>query len=218
MPGKKKKAKKKAVDELSAKDLGNAAFVRQEYSKAIEYYSRALAEDAENHVLYSNRSAAFLGVGTQEAFALALADAEKCVLKNPTWAKGFLRKAGALHALGRTEEAEAAVAEGLKLEPDDNNAPTRSSFLDLAEELKKPKAQDQPQKQTEQTEEKEIIDYSILDAEPWLGRLPLITPQDKLSQLVRLGQIPHYQSSHAMYNGHYYVPSCCCRYQSWRNE
>lgn len=98
--------------------------------------------------------------------------------KNPTWAKGFLRKATALQALRRTEEAASAIEDGLKLEPDENNAPTRPSFLALEEELRKPEVKEPlPQ-------EREVLDFSILDAEPWLKRLPLIQPQDKLGQLV----------------------------------
>ena len=97
MPGgKRKKAKKKAVAEAvdqSPKDIGNAAFLCKDFAKAVEHYGKAIEEDAENHILYSNRSAAFMGIGTEEAFKSALTDAETCLAKNPTWPKGFLRKA-----------------------------------------------------------------------------------------------------------------------------
>ncbi|KAJ7229034.1 activator of Hsp70 and Hsp90 chaperone [Mycena pura] len=95
------------------KDLGNKAFAAKEYDKAIDLFSQAIAIDPKNHVLYSNRSAAYAG---KKQWADALSDAEQCVLVNPSWSKGFARKGAALHGARRYDEAIAAYEEGLKLE------------------------------------------------------------------------------------------------------
>lgn len=42
----------------SHKALGNAAFSAGRYKEAVRHFSDAIAVDASNHVLYSNRSAA----------------------------------------------------------------------------------------------------------------------------------------------------------------
>lgn len=70
--------------------------------EAIEAYSEAIRLDESNHVLYSNRSAAYLKAGKLEE---ALKDGEKTIELNPTWPKGYSRKGGALFALQRYEEA-----------------------------------------------------------------------------------------------------------------
>jgi len=53
-------------------------------------------------------------------FPESLADAEVCVdLKKP-WPKGYFRKARALQAMGRLEEAQVAIELGLMYDPNDN--------------------------------------------------------------------------------------------------
>jgi tetratricopeptide (TPR) repeat protein len=44
------------------KAQGNAAFSEKRYPDAIEAFSKAIALDGTNHVLYSNRSAAYAGM------------------------------------------------------------------------------------------------------------------------------------------------------------
>lgn len=40
------------------KDEGNKAFAAKKYDEAIDLFTKAIAIDPKNHVLYSNRSAA----------------------------------------------------------------------------------------------------------------------------------------------------------------
>lgn len=63
-----------------------------------------------NHVLYSNRSAAYIKMG---AFQAALADAVHARELSSKWPKAYYREGVALQHLGRHSEALAAFASGL---------------------------------------------------------------------------------------------------------
>lgn len=56
------------------KDLGNKAFAAKDYDTAIDLFSKAIALDSKNHVLWSNRSAAKAG---KKDWHGALVDAEE---------------------------------------------------------------------------------------------------------------------------------------------
>lgn len=58
------------------KDQGNKAFAAKDYDKAIDFFTKAIALDSKNHVLWSNRSAAKAGKKEWEA---ALSDAEEVI-------------------------------------------------------------------------------------------------------------------------------------------
>ena len=105
------------MDSSELKDLGNNEFRNGNYQSAIKYFDEAIEKDSENHILYSNRSAAYLSSGNGQ---LAFTDAEKCVNLEPTWAKGYGRKGAALHMLKKYEEAISCFEEGLKLESDNS--------------------------------------------------------------------------------------------------
>lgn len=96
------------------KEQGNAALSLGNFEAAIKYYTEAIALDPKNHVLYSNRSAAF---AKDENFTAALEDANQTIVLNPTWSKGYSRKGSALAYLGRHDEAIQAYEKGLELEP-----------------------------------------------------------------------------------------------------
>lgn len=63
-----------------------------------------------NHVLYSNRSAAYVKLGRYQR---ALADAVKARELSSTWPKAYYREGIALQHLKRHSEALAAFASGL---------------------------------------------------------------------------------------------------------
>jgi stress-induced-phosphoprotein 1 len=105
------------MDSSDLKDLGNNEFRNGNYQSAIKYFDEAIEKDSDNHILYSNRSAAYLSSGNgQKAFE----DADKCVNLEPTWAKGYGRRGAALHMLKKYEEAISSFEEGLKLESDNS--------------------------------------------------------------------------------------------------
>ncbi|NWH64489.1 STIP1 protein, partial [Geococcyx californianus] len=96
------------------KERGNRALAEGDVAAALRHYSAAIALDGRNHVLYSNRSAAYARAGD---YTRALADACRTVELRPDWAKGYSRKAAALEFLQRLEEAKATYEEGLRREP-----------------------------------------------------------------------------------------------------
>ena len=61
-----------SADEL--KELGNKCLSNKQYDEAIDYYTAAIALK-EDHVFYSNRSAAYLSKG----------DSEKALLDGNKW-------------------------------------------------------------------------------------------------------------------------------------
>lgn len=104
---------------MSAAELkaeGNKHLQAGNYEGAIASYSKAIEIEPDNHVFYSNRSAAYLSKGNADE---ALADAEKVIGIKGDWAKGYSRKGAALHAMRRYEDAVEAYESGLGQFPDD---------------------------------------------------------------------------------------------------
>jgi stress-induced-phosphoprotein 1 len=105
---------------------GNKFFSSGKYEEAIVMFSKAIDIDSSNHVLFSNRSAAFASL---KDFTNALKDAEKTVELSPTWAKGYSRLGAALHGSGDLEGALQAYERGLKVDP--QNSQLKQAANDL---------------------------------------------------------------------------------------
>lgn len=95
------------------KKEGNAAFSSGKFSEALELFSKAIEIDPENHVLYSNRSAAHASL---KDYSQALEDSEKAISIKPDWSKGYSRKGAALYGMSRLEEAKLAYEKGLEID------------------------------------------------------------------------------------------------------
>ncbi|XP_033336891.2 stress-induced phosphoprotein 1 [Megalopta genalis] len=108
------------------KEKGNSALQDGKFEEAIKHYTDAIALDEDNHVLYSNRSAAYAKAGKYEQ---ALEDAEKTVTLKSDWARGYSRKGSALAYLGKYDESIAAYNIGLELEPE--NVPLKNALEEV---------------------------------------------------------------------------------------
>ncbi|KDO20198.1 hypothetical protein SPRG_13452 [Saprolegnia parasitica CBS 223.65] len=100
------------------KNEGNEYFKRKEYAPAIEKYSEAIALDSSNHVYFSNRSAAYAGLGK---FAEAAQDGEACVRLNPTFVKGYHRYALGLKGLKDYAKALEILKAGQRVDFDNKD-------------------------------------------------------------------------------------------------
>ncbi|KAI4595263.1 Hsp90 cochaperone [Pestalotiopsis sp. 9143b] len=112
------------ADELKA--LGNKAIAEKKFDEAIDAFTKAIEIDGSNHVLYSNRSAAY---ASKKEWSNALKDAEKTTEIKPDWPRGWGRKGAALHGSGDLLGAHDAYEEGLKQDP--NNAGLKSSLASV---------------------------------------------------------------------------------------
>ncbi|GAP85278.1 putative stress-induced-phosphoprotein 1 [Rosellinia necatrix] len=113
-----------SADEL--KTLGNNAMAAKNFDEAIDAFTKAIELAPQNHVLYSNRSAAH---ASKKDWTNALTDAEKTTQIKPDWPRGWGRKGAALHGSGDLVGAVDAYEEGLKLDP--NNAGLKSSLASV---------------------------------------------------------------------------------------
>ncbi|VFR01952.1 unnamed protein product [Cuscuta campestris] len=100
-------------DESKAK--GNSSFASGNFSEAIEHFTEAINFAPTNHVLYSNRSAAYASLNK---FSDALVDAQRTVKLKPDWSKGYLRLGAAHLGLHQHDESIAAYGKGLDIDPD----------------------------------------------------------------------------------------------------
>ena len=98
---------------LEFKGKGNTEFSAGNYQQAIEYFTKAIENDQNDHVFFSNRSACYANL---DQFEPALEDAEKCISLKPDWSKGYSRKGLALFRMGRLPEAQETYESGLQFD------------------------------------------------------------------------------------------------------
>eukprot|EP00884_Botryococcus_braunii_P016908 jgi/Botrbrau1/3900/Bobra.0183s0121.1 len=114
------------------KEKGNEHFKAGRYAEATDCYSRALENDENNAVLYSNRSAAYLQL---KEYTKALSDADTCLKLQPGWDKGHFRKGSALENID-LRQALAAYKDGLACNAE--NAELARKVSTLRQQLKAP--------------------------------------------------------------------------------
>ncbi|KAH6818117.1 stress-inducible protein [Perilla frutescens var. frutescens] len=111
------------ADEAKAK--GNAAFSAGNFDDAVRHFTDAINLAPTNHVLYSNRSAAYASLNK---FSEALSDAEKTVELKPDWGKGYSRLGAAHVGLHSYNDAVSSYRKGLEIDP--NNEALKSGLAD----------------------------------------------------------------------------------------
>jgi len=118
------------AESLALKDSATEAFKGQDYEKAVEDLTAAVALDPSNQVFYSNRSVAFTAM---QMYEKALEDADECIRLQPTWAKGYSRRAAAKFHLGDLQAAKLSYSKAWDLEP--NNAKTKADLEHVLSEI-----------------------------------------------------------------------------------
>ncbi|XP_077361161.1 stress-induced-phosphoprotein 1 [Festucalex cinctus] len=119
------------MEKVSAlKDQGNKALSAGNIDEAIRCYTEAVTLDPKNHVLFSNRSAAYAKKGNYQK---ALEDACETIKIKPDWGKGYSRKAAAQEFLGRLEQAKTTYQEGILHEP--NNQQLKEGLQNIEARL-----------------------------------------------------------------------------------
>ncbi|WRT66484.1 uncharacterized protein IL334_003443 [Kwoniella shivajii] len=106
---------KKQAEQMKTK--GNSLMSTKLYDSAIEQYSEAI-KLFPNPVYYSNRAAAWGGLGKHEK---AVEDAEKALELDPKFAKAYSRLGHAQFSMGEYEAAVSAYEDGLKLDSSNSN-------------------------------------------------------------------------------------------------
>lgn len=79
-----------------------ARLLRPPLTSNSEKFSQAIELQPTNHILYSNRSAAYT---SKKDFQKALEDANKTTELKPDWSKGWGRKGAALHGLNELSKS-----------------------------------------------------------------------------------------------------------------
>eukprot|EP00286_Rhodomonas_abbreviata_P020284 CAMPEP_0181303596 /NCGR_PEP_ID=MMETSP1101-20121128/8650_1 /TAXON_ID=46948 /ORGANISM="Rhodomonas abbreviata, Strain Caron Lab Isolate" /LENGTH=191 /DNA_ID=CAMNT_0023409195 /DNA_START=116 /DNA_END=692 /DNA_ORIENTATION=+ len=108
------------------KEQGNASFKAGDFQQAAVLYTEALLINDKDHALFSNRAAAFLKLGQAQK---ALEDADACVGLKEDFVKGHFRRAVALIALDRFQQAGEALALTLRLDPNNKEAAASMQML-----------------------------------------------------------------------------------------
>ncbi|GFP81789.1 hsp70-hsp90 organizing protein 1 [Phtheirospermum japonicum] len=111
------------ADEAKAK--GNAAFSAGNFEDAVRHFTDAINLAPTNHVLYSNRSAAYASLNK---FSEALADAQKTVKLKPYWTKGYSRLGAAHLGFHNYNDAVYSYKKGLDIDP--TNEALKSGLAD----------------------------------------------------------------------------------------
>ena len=111
--------------------LGNQAYAGNDFSKAVDLYSRAIQKDPQNHVYFSNRSASYGGL---DQWDKARDDAKECIRLDPSFVKGYYRLASAQIALQDHDAALATIRQGLAVDP---NNPQLNKQMKIAQQRKK---------------------------------------------------------------------------------
>ncbi|XP_046366795.1 hsp70-Hsp90 organizing protein 1-like [Haliotis rufescens] len=104
----------KRADEL--KEQGNECVKKENYMEAIIHYTHAIKLDPSNHLIFSNRSLAFLKV---QQYYLALDDAKQAIQLQPKWTKGYFRKGEVEFAVGNYNDAVMSYNKAMVLDATD---------------------------------------------------------------------------------------------------
>ncbi|KAL6469270.1 hypothetical protein MHYP_G00227940 [Metynnis hypsauchen] len=113
------------------KSDGNDQMKVENFSAAVEFYSKAIQINPQNAVYYCNRAAAYSKLGN---YAGAVQDCELAIGIDPNYSKAYGRMGLALASLNKHAEAVSYYKKALELDPDND---TYKSNLQIAEQRMK---------------------------------------------------------------------------------
>lgn len=215
------------LNEVNAiKKTANEFFINKNYTEANQQYTKAInlllpLNIPSNHklysilnstivILYTNRAASFIGL---KQYQFALDDSNQAIQRDPTWVKGYYRKASALEGIGL--DMEASNKELIGPQTNENNGEKVSESEESTEDksptnmlmltyytwydaLKSCKNDDQLLKHYNACKKKfllHIFNLPILNSNDFIHRYTLLTnKRDRLSTLAYLWNISSTQS------------------------
>ncbi|XP_028672046.1 small glutamine-rich tetratricopeptide repeat-containing protein alpha [Erpetoichthys calabaricus] len=110
------------------KTEGNEQMKAENFSGAVDFYSRALELNPNNAVYYCNRAAALSKLGN---YAGAVQDCEQAISIDPNYSKAYGRMGLALSSLNKHSEAVTYYKKALELDPENESY---KSNLKIAEQ------------------------------------------------------------------------------------
>ncbi|MCJ8737867.1 hypothetical protein PDJAM_G00029050 [Pangasius djambal] len=113
------------------KSDGNDQMKVENFSAAVEFYSKAIQINPQNAVYYCNRAAAYSKLGN---YAGAVQDCERAIGIDPNYSKAYGRMGLALSSLNKHTEAVGYYKKALELDPENE---TYKSNLKIAEQKMK---------------------------------------------------------------------------------
>ncbi|KAK0446162.1 hypothetical protein EV421DRAFT_1792770 [Armillaria borealis] len=105
------------------KEEGNALYVKKNFASAIAKYTKAIAIDDKNAVLYANRSACHLSL---KRYLDSLGDARIATELDPAYTKAWGRLAGVYSIVGQQQDSANAYQRALDTLPNDNLTPAEA--------------------------------------------------------------------------------------------
>lgn len=127
-------SRQQQVEQL--KQQGNDCVKAGNYSEGVIHYTHAIQQDKTNHLLYSNRSLAFLKL---DQYYYALEDAKEAIKLQPNWPKGFFRKGEVEFKVGQYTASLISYGQAYLLDPtnQDVKAAIERTNKELAHNRKK---------------------------------------------------------------------------------
>ncbi|GAM25433.1 hypothetical protein SAMD00019534_086080 [Acytostelium subglobosum LB1] len=105
-------------DHESLKAQGNESFKQQNYDEAIQYYTKAIeASEGKIAMYYGNRAASYMAIGTKKSLLQSIEDSEKAIEIDRNFIKGYTRASKCLVQLGRFDQAQSVIVNGLVIDP-----------------------------------------------------------------------------------------------------
>ncbi|KAL6597337.1 hypothetical protein ACP70R_046777 [Stipagrostis hirtigluma subsp. patula] len=116
---------------------GNEFFKQKKYHEAAMHYTQAMKMNPKDPRLFSNRAQCHIYLG---ALPQGLEDADKCIELDPTYLKGYVRKAKVQFLMENYENALETYLEGLRCDP--NNLEVLDELRRCAACIKRPNGGD----------------------------------------------------------------------------